>query len=128
MSLAHHLNAEFLEDCYYHLARNKAVGVDGVSWTEYEVGLDDRLERLVIQLKRKSFKPLPSKRVYIPKGNDEYRPLGISAIESKIVERGLVRILGSIFEADFFSYSYGFRPYKNAHQALMFKRGKIEQN
>ncbi|PCJ50161.1 MAG: hypothetical protein COA74_02730 [Gammaproteobacteria bacterium] len=106
MSLAHHLNVEFLKDCYYHFARNKAVGVDGVSWSEYEVGLDDRLERLVLQLKRKTFKPLPSKRVYIPKGNDEFRPLGIS------------RILGSIFEADFFDYSYGFRPYKNAHQAL----------
>ena len=118
MSLAHHLNVEFLKDCYYHLARNKAVGVDGVSWTEYEMGLDDRLERLVIQLKKKTFKPLPSKRVYIPKGNDEFRPLGISAIESKIVESGIARILGSIFEADFFSYSYGFRPYKNAHQAL----------
>jgi group II intron reverse transcriptase/maturase len=118
MSLAHHLNAEFLKDCYYHLARNKAVGVDGVSWMEYEVGLDDRLERLVIQLKRKTFKPLPSKRVYLPKGNNEFRPLGISAIESKIVESGIARILGSIFEADFFDYSYGFRPYKNAHQAL----------
>ncbi len=118
MSLAHHLNTEFLKDCYYHLARNKAVGVDGVSWTEYEVGLDDRLERLVIQLKKKSFNPLPSKRVYIPKGNNESRPLGISAIESKIVESGIARILGSVFEADFFSYSYGFRPYKNAHQAL----------
>lgn len=118
LSLAHHLNVEFLKDCYYHLARNKAVGVDGVSWAEYEVGLDDRLERLVTRLKRKTFKPLPSKRVYIPKGNDEFRPLGISAIESKIVESGLARILGSIFEADFFDYSYGFRPYKNAHQAL----------
>lgn len=118
MSLAHHLNVEFLKDCYYHLARNKAVGVDGVSWQEYEIGLDEKIKALVSQLKRKTFKPLPSKRVYIPKGNDEYRPLGISAIESKIVESGITRILGSIYEADFFDYSYGFRPYKNAHQAL----------
>jgi RNA-directed DNA polymerase len=118
MSLAHHLNVEFLKDCYYHLARNKAVGVDGVSWQDYEIGLDERLEELVTQLKKKTFKPLPSKRVYIPKGNDEFRPLGISAIESKIVESGIARILGSIYEADFFDYSYGFRPYKNAHQAL----------
>ncbi len=118
MSLAHHLNAEFLKDCYYHLARNKAVGVDGVSWQDYEIGLDKRIEALVSQLKKKTFKPLPSKRVYIPKGNDEFRPLGISAIESKIVESGIARILGSIYEADFFDYSYGFRPYKNAHQAL----------
>lgn len=118
MSLAHHLNVEFLKDCYYHLARNKAVGVDGVSWQDYESGLDERIETLVSRLKMKAFKPLPSKRVYIPKGNDEFRPLGISAIESKIVESGIARILGSIYEADFFDCSYGFRPYKNAHQAL----------
>ena len=117
-SLAHHLNVEFLKDCYYHLARNKAVGVDGVSWQEYEVGLDERLNTLVLKLKRKTYQPLPSKRVYIPKGNGDVRPLGISAIESKIVEKGITRLLSSIYEVDFLSCSYGFRPGKNAHQAL----------
>lgn len=118
MSLAHHLNAEFLKDCYYHLARNKAVGVDSVSWTEYEEGLDIKLDILVSKLKRKTYKPLPSKRVYIPKGNGDVRPLGISAIENKIVESGIARILGCIYEVDFLGFSYGFRPNKNAHQAL----------
>ena len=117
-SLAHHLNVEFLKDCYYHLARNKAVGVDGVSWQEYEVGLDERLNTLVLKLKRKTYQPLPSKRVYIPKGNGDVRPLGISAIENKIVEKGITRLLSSIYEVDFLSCSYGFRPGKNAHQAL----------
>jgi group II intron reverse transcriptase/maturase len=118
MSLAHHLNVEFLKDCYCNLDRNKAVGVDKVSWLEYKQNLDNNLEILVSKLKRKAFKPLPAKRVYIPKGNNELRPLGISTIENKIVESGIARIIGSIYEADFFEFSYGFRPNKNAHQAL----------
>jgi group II intron reverse transcriptase/maturase len=118
LSLAHHLNVEFLRDCYYHLDRNKAVGVDRVSWAKYGEGLDVKLDALVLKLKKKTYKPLPSKRVYIPKGNGDVRPLGISAIETKIVESGVARLLGSIYEVDFFDYSYGFRPKKNAHQAL----------
>ena len=118
VSLAHHLNAEFLKDCYLTLDRNKAVGIDRVSWLEYGKTLEENLERLVSKLKRKAFKPLPAKRVYIPKGNGEMRPLGISTIENKIVEKGVTRILQSIYEADFYEFSYGFRPDKNAHQAL----------
>lgn len=118
MSLAHHLNVEFLKDCYLNLDRNKAVGVDRVSWLEYKRDLDNNLETLVSKLKRKAFKPLPARRVYIPKGNGEMRALGISSIENKIVESGIARIIGSIYEADFFNFSYGFRPNKNAHQAL----------
>jgi len=118
VSLAHHLNVEFLRDCYLNLDRNKAVGVDRVSWLEYNKDLDNNLNTLVDKLKRKAFKPLPAKRVYIPKGNGEMRPLGISTIENKIVESGIARIIGSIYEADFYDFSYGFRPNKNAHQAL----------
>ena len=118
LSLAHHLNVEFLKDCYYSLDRNKAVGVDRVSWLEYKEDLDNNLETLVSKLKKKAFKPLPAKRIYIPKGNGEMRPLGISSIENKIVESGIARIIGSIYEADFYGFSYGFRPNKNAHQAL----------
>jgi len=117
-SLAHHLNVEFLKDCYLNLDRNKAVGVDRVSWLEYNQDLDNNIINLVKRLKRKAFKPLPAKRVYIPKGNGEMRPLGISSIENKIVECGIARIIGSIYEADFYDFSYGFRPNKNAHQAL----------
>jgi group II intron reverse transcriptase/maturase len=118
MSLAHLLNEEFLKDCYLNLDRNKAVGVDRVSWSEYKTDLDNNIETLVSKLKRKAFKPLPARRVYIPKGNGETRPLGISSIENKIVESGIARILQSIYEADFLDFSYGFRPNKNAHQAL----------
>jgi len=118
ISLAHNLNVELLKDCYFNLDRNKAVGIDKVSWQEYGVNLDKNLESLVEKLKRKKFKPLPARRVYIPKGNGETRPLGISTIENKIVESGITKILQSIYEADFLDCSYGFRPKRNTHQAL----------
>lgn len=117
-SLNHLLNAEYLRDCYQSLNRNKAVGIDNVSWKEYGVDLDGNLERLVSKLKRKKYKPLPARRVYIPKNEKETRPLGIPALENKIVERGITWILQSIYEQDFLGCSYGFRPKRNCHQAL----------
>ena len=118
VSLAYLLNVEFLKDCYNNLDKNKAVGIDRVSWQEYNINLDENLQGLVQRLKNKSFRPLPAKRVYIPKGNGETRPLGISTIENKIVESGITQILQSIYEADFLECSYGFRPKKSTHQAL----------
>ena len=117
-SLAHLLNVEYLRDCYNSLNRNKAVGIDNVSWEEYGRNLEENLELLVSRLKRKKYKPIPAKRVYIPKSKTEKRPLGISALENKIVERGITWILESIYEQDFLDCSYGFRPERNAHQAL----------
>ncbi len=118
-SLAHLLNEEFLRDCYYSLDRNKAVGIDGQTWEEYGVALDANVKDLVDRMKRKSYKPLPAKRVYIPKDKNTKRPLGISAIENKVVEEGIKRILECIYEADFLRFSYGFRPNCNCHQALL---------
>lgn len=117
-SLAHLLNVEYLRDCYKSLNRNKAVGIDNVSWEEYGRGLNENLEVLVARLKRKKYKPIPARRVYIPKSETEKRPLGISALENKIVERGITWILESIYEQDFMKCSYGFRPNRNSHQAL----------
>jgi RNA-directed DNA polymerase len=117
-SLAHLLDAEYLRDCYQNLNRNKAVGIDNVSWQEYGINLDENLQRLVERLKRKKYKPKPARRVYIPKDDKETRPLGISAIESKIVESGIARILNCIYEQDFLDCSYGFRPNRDCHQAL----------
>ena len=117
-SLSHLLDVEYLGDCYKILKRNKAVGIDNVSWEEYGQNLEENLEELVSRLKRKRYKPLPSKRVYIPKGKNDRRPLGISAIENKIVEKGIVTILESIYEQDFKDSSYGFRPKRSSHQAL----------
>jgi len=117
-SLAHLLNVEFLRGCFKSLNRNKALGHDNVSWYEYAENIEENLLSLVSRLKRKSYRPIPARRVYIPKGNGEFRPLGISAIENKIVERGISWILESIYEQDFSEVSFGFRPRRNSHQAL----------
>lgn len=117
-SLAHLLDVDYLRGCYHSLNRNKAVGIDNVSWQEYGVNLDENLEQLVSRLKRKKYTPIPARRVYIPKNETEMRPLGISALENKIVERGITWILESIYEQDFLDCSYGFRPGRNCHQAL----------
>jgi len=117
-SLAHLLNVEYLRDCYKSLNRNKAVGIDNVSWEDYGKDLDSNLRLLVSRLKRKKYKPIPARRVYIPKSKTENRPLGISALENKIVERGITWILESIYEQDFLNCSYGFRPNRDCHQAL----------
>lgn len=127
-SLAHLLNKEFLKQCFYSLNRNKAVGVDNVSWKDYEEGLEENLTKLEERLKRKSFKPVPARRVYIPKSNGDKRPLGISAIENKIVEKGIKRILETIYEQDFSDKSYGFRPNRNCHQALKELNDQIMEN
>ena len=118
ISLAHLLDVEYLGDCYHSLNRNKAVGIDSISWQEYGANLDNNRAQLVSRLKRKKYKPLPARRVYIPKNEKETRPLGIPALENKIVERGITWILESIYEQDFLDCSYGFRPKRNCHQAL----------
>ena len=118
ISLAHLLNEGFLEECYYRLGRNRASGIDGVSWKEYGKQLDENLSKLVAQMKAKRYKPQPVKRVYIPKNEHEKRPLGLPVLEDKIVQSGIARILEAIYETDFLDCSYGFRPKRNCHQAI----------
>ena len=117
-SLAHLLDVYFLRGCYFELGRDRASGIDGVSWQDYGKQLDENLENLVERMKAKRYKPQPAKRVYIPKNNDEKRPLGLPALEDKIVQRGIARILEAIYEVDFLDCSYGFRPKRGCHQAL----------
>jgi group II intron reverse transcriptase/maturase len=117
-SLAHLLDVEFLRECYRSLGKEKACGIDGVSWQDYGKHLDENLIRLVERLKAKTYKPLPVKRVYIPKNDRELRPLGLPAIEDKIVQKGIARILEAIYEVDFKDFSYGFRPNRSCHQAI----------
>jgi len=118
MSLAHLLNAEFLKNGFNRLNRNKAIGIDKVSWHDYNEDLDGNIELLIEKLKKKSFKPIPARRVYIQKDDGKKRPLGISTTENKIVELGVKRILESIFEQDFSEQSFGFRPSRSCHDAL----------
>ena len=117
-NLVHLLNVENFKECFRELKKGKASGIDGVTLQEYEQELDNNLEDLVARMKRFSYRPQPVRRVYIPKANGEKRPLGIPAVEDKIVQMGITRILQAIFEVDFLDFSYGFRPSRNCHQAL----------
>jgi len=112
------LNEDNLKECFGLLKKGKATGVDGVTLEEYEVNLDENLCDLVERMKRQAYKPQPVRRTYIPKANGKIRPLGIPAIEDKIVQKGMTRILEAVYEADFLDCSYGFRPNRSPHQAL----------
>jgi group II intron reverse transcriptase/maturase len=117
-NLAHLLNVENLKMCFSELKKDKASGIDGVTFQEYEKELESNIGNLVKRMKQKGYKPQPVRRVYIPKANGKMRPLGIPAMEDKIVQMAITRILQSIYEIDFLHFSYGFRPQRNCHQAL----------
>jgi group II intron reverse transcriptase/maturase len=117
-ALLHHLTVGLLWDSFYALKRRAAPGVDGVRWQEYETGLEDRLVDLHGRVHRGAYRAQPSRRVYIPKADGRQRPLGIAALEDKIVQHAVVTILNQIYEVDFRGFSYGFRPGRGPHQAL----------
>ena len=117
-SLLHHLNVDLLRDSFYALQRKASPGMDGVTWQEYETGLEDRLIDLHGRVHRGAYRAQPSRRVYIPKADGRQRPLGIAAVEDKVVQQAVVTILNQIYEVDFKGFSYGFRPGRSPHQAL----------
>src|SRR5271155_1834633 len=117
-ALLHHLSVELLRDSFYALQRKASPGVDGVTWQEYESGLADRLVDLHSRVHRGAYRAKPSRRVFIPKADGRQRPLGIAALEDKIVQQAVVTILNQIYEVDFKGFSYGFRPGRSPHQAL----------
>ena len=117
-ALLHHLSVDLLRDSFYALKRKAAPGVDGVTWQEYETGLEDRLIDLHNRVHRGAYRARPSRRVYIPKADGRQRPLGIAALEDKVVQQAVVTILDQIYEVDFRGFSYGFRPGRGPHQAL----------
>jgi RNA-directed DNA polymerase len=117
-ALLHHVSVDLLRDSFYALKRQAAPGVDGVTWQEYEIGLEDRLTDLHSRVHRGAYRARPSRRVYIPKADGRQRPLGIAALEDKVVQQAVVTILNEIYEVDFRGFSYGFRPGRNPHQAL----------
>src|SRR5438552_18430792 len=117
-ALLHHLNIGLLRDSFYALKRQASPGVDGVTWQEYETGLEDRLVDLHGRVHRGAYRAQPSRRVYIPKADGRQRPLGIAALEDKIVQQAVVTTLNQIYEVDFKGFSYGFRPGRSPHQAL----------
>jgi RNA-directed DNA polymerase len=117
-ALLHHIDVDLLTTSFYQLKRNAALGIDGVSWHEYEQDLENRLIDLHGRIHRGAFRAKASRRVYIDKPGGKKRPLGIPSIEDKIVQHAVRMVLQSIYEQDFLGFSYGFRPGRSQHQAL----------
>src|ERR1700732_1543161 len=117
-ALLHHLTIDLLRESFYSLRRKAAPGVDGVTWQEYEDGLEERVTGLHGRVHRGAYRALPSRRVYIEKEDGRQRPLAVPAIEDKLVQQAVVTILNQIYEEDFLGFSYGFRPGRSQHQAL----------
>lgn len=118
-SLFHLMNEELLLVCYQQLNDDAAAGIDKLTKEQYTEHLKENIQNLIERLHRMGYRPQPVKRVYIPKpGSDKKRPLGITALEDKLVQSALVKILQAIYEQDFIADSYGFRPQRSCHDAL----------
>jgi group II intron reverse transcriptase/maturase len=117
-ALLHHVSEEALFESFYALKKNVAVGVDQMTWHEYERDVETRIRDLHGRIHRGAYRAKPSRRTWIPKTDGKQRPLGIAALEDKIVQQALLWVLQSIYEQDFLGFSYGFRPGRSQHQAL----------
>ena len=127
-SLAHLLNVQSLIQCHHELPNNKATGVNGTTKEQYAESLEENIMDLTNRLKSKSYRPVPVRRMYIPKLNsNKRRPLGIPEHEDKIVQKGIAKVLNAIYENDFLDCSFGFRPNRNCHDALKILNFYIEK-
>src|SRR6516165_856285 len=118
-ALLHHIyDLHTLRTAYLALKRDAAAGVDGETWRHYGERLEDNLHDLSERLKRGAYRAKPVRRVYIAKTDGQKRPLGVTALEDKIVQRATVEVLNAIYETDFLGFSYGFRPGRSPHHAL----------
>jgi RNA-directed DNA polymerase len=117
-ALMHHVDLDLLLTAYFWLKKNAAAGVDGVTWTEYEGNVEVNLSDLHRRIQSNAYRAQPSRRHYIPKSDGRQRPLGIAALEDKIVQRAMVEVLNAIYEQDFKGFSYAFRPKRGQHDAL----------
>lgn len=118
-ALWHHVyNVPRLRQAYLALKREATPGVDGKTWHEYGQKLEENLSDLGDRLARGAYRAKAVKRVYIPKADGRQRPIGITALEDKIVQRAMVEVLNAVYEVDFMGFSYGFRPGRGQHDAL----------
>lgn len=117
-SLLHHITPLLLVESFYALRKTAAAGVDGVTWHDYESRLYGRVHELHREIHTGAYRAQASRRVYIPKVDGKLRPLGIAALEDKIVQQAVSTVLSAIYEQDFLGFSYGFRPGKSQHDAL----------
>jgi group II intron reverse transcriptase/maturase len=117
-TLAHHMDEAWLREAYRRTRKSGAVGVDGQTAVEYAKDLEGNLRRLLEAAKSGAYRAPPVRRVHIPKGDGQTRPLGIPTFEDKVLQRAAVMLLEAVYEQDFLDCSYGFRPGRSAHQAL----------
>jgi len=118
-TLWHHVyKVDRLREAYLDLKRDAAPGVDGVTWKAYGENLEENLRDLADRLNRGAYRAKPVKRAYIPKPDGRQRPLGVMALEDKIVQRSATEVLNAVYETDFLGFSYGFRPGRSQHMAL----------
>ncbi len=118
-ALLHHVyDIDRLRTAYYGLKRDAAAGADGETWRAYGEHLEANLQDLAERLRRGAYRAKPVRRAFIPKADGRLRPLGVPALEDKLVQRAVVEVLNAIYEQDFLGFSYGFRPGRSPHQAL----------
>lgn len=117
-ALLHHVDVDRLRAAYWAIRPKAAPGVDGVTWREYGLDLEANLRDLHARVHRGGYRAKPSLRAYIPKPDGRLRPLGIAALEDKVLQRAVVEVLNAIYERDFVGFSYGFRPGRSPHDAL----------
>ena len=117
-ALLHHVTVDRLRAAYWAVNPRAATGADGVTWWAYGQNLEANLVELHQRVHRGSYRAKPSRRAYIPKRDGRLRPLGIAALEDKLLQRAVVEVLNSIYETDFVGFSYGFRPGRSPHDAL----------
>ena len=117
--LMHHIDSvDTLREAYLSLKRTASAGIDGETWKHYGEDLEENLLDLSARLKRGAYRAKPVRRTYIPKADGKPRPLGVPALEDKIVQSAAVMVLNAIYETSFLGFSYGYRPNRNQHQAL----------
>jgi group II intron reverse transcriptase/maturase len=118
-ALLHHIyDRQTLSAAYFSLKREAAAGVDGETWRHYGERLEQNLGDLADRVKRGAYRAKPVRRVYIPKADGRQRPLGVTALEDKLLQRATVEVLNAIYETDFLGFSYGFRAERSPHDAL----------
>src|SRR5579859_5578079 len=117
-ALLHHVTVDRLREAYRAISPNAAAGVDGVTWRDYGPDLEANLSDLHARVQRGAYRARPVRRVFIPKPDGRLRPLGVAALEDKVLQRAVVEVLNAIYEQDFLGFSYGSRPGRSPHDAL----------
>jgi group II intron reverse transcriptase/maturase len=117
-ALLHHVTVDRLREAYRAISPNAAAGVDGVTWRDYGQDLEENLRDLHDRVQRGAYRAMPTRRVFIPKADGRLRPLGVAALEDKVLQRAVVEVLSAVYEEDFLGVSYGFRPGRSQHDAL----------